>query len=179
MIRPPTMIRPLRTAFLDGPAPAGTPVDDNLFRNWFRHQAATVVVVTVAGTPPAGFTATSFTSVSLRPPLVSFCVDHASSSWPAVARGGYLAVHLLGDHQREVAANFARRGVDRFAEHRAWRAGPHGVPVLDDSLGWLVCQTAELVPAGDHSIVLATPLRGAHTAGTPLLYHEGDYTRPV
>jgi flavin reductase (DIM6/NTAB) family NADH-FMN oxidoreductase RutF len=174
------MSRPLTTAVLDGPAPtAGTPVDDDLFRSWFRRQASTVTVVTVAGTPPAGFTATSFTSVSLRPALVSFCVDRTSSSWPAVAKGGFLAVHMLGEHQRDVAATFARSGVDRFAAHGAWRSGPGGVPLLDDSLAWLLCRTAELVTAGDHTIVLASPLAGAYgSTGRPLVYHAGSYTRP-
>lgn len=174
--------QPRPAAVLDGPArhhPAGEPVDDELFRTWFRRQASTVAVVTVAGEPPVGFTATSFTSVSLRPPLVSFCVDQASSSLSAVVRGGFLAVHLLACSQRDVAATFATRGIDRFATHGAWRTGPCGVPVLDDTLGWLVCRTTELITAGDHTIVLAAPLVGAHDGtDVPLVYHAGGYTRP-
>jgi flavin reductase (DIM6/NTAB) family NADH-FMN oxidoreductase RutF len=76
----------------------GSPtLEPDLFRSVLRRQAATVTVVTTTAPPPAkaaaptptpvGFTASSFTSVSLHPPLVSFCVDRGSSSWPAVRPG--------------------------------------------------------------------------------------------
>jgi len=77
-----------------------TVVDPDLFRALLRRHAAAVVVVTAPGTPPAGFTATSFTSVSLEPPLVSFCLAHTASSWPAVSRASLVAVHVLADHFR-------------------------------------------------------------------------------
>ncbi|MBO4208915.1 flavin reductase family protein [Micromonospora echinofusca] len=161
-------------------APVGQPVDDQLFRNWFRRQASSVVVVTVAGDPPAGFTATSFTSLSLHPPLVSVCLNRDSSSWPAMVRAGHVGVHLLGADQAAVAGTFATHGIDRFAAHRDWRYGPRGVPLLDGALGWLLCRVTQLVPAGDHAIVIAAPLLGSHEPdGQPLLYHDGHYTRPA
>ncbi len=117
------------------------PVDGDLFRTLLRHQASTVTVVTAPGTPPAGFTATSFTSVSLAPPLVSFCLGRTSSSWPAVAVADHVAVHLLSHRQQGLARTFATSGIDRFAAPTRWRTGPHGVPVLDGTLAFLVCQT--------------------------------------
>jgi len=155
-------------------------VDADLFRALLRHQASTVTVVTAPGTPagtrPAGFTATSFTSVSLVPPLVSFCLGRTSSSWPAVARAGHVAVHLLSHRQQELARRFATSGVDRFAAPTAWRTGPHGVPVLDGTLAWLVCRVADRVVAGDHAVVLAEPLLAqAGRDDSPLLYHQGRY----
>src|SRR5690348_15107144 len=78
------------------------PADD--VRRLLRRQVKTVTVVTAAGDGgPVGFTATSFTSVSLRPPVVSFCVHRESSSWPAMAAAGYVAVHFLGAGQAELA----------------------------------------------------------------------------
>jgi flavin reductase (DIM6/NTAB) family NADH-FMN oxidoreductase RutF len=152
-------------------------VDDGQLRRLLRRQAATVVVITAAGSErPVGFTATSFTSVSLRPPLVLFCVDCGSSSWPAVRAAAHVAVHLLGADQAELARTFATRGIDRFAP-TAWHSGPYGVPLLDRALGWLVCRVAERVTAGDHAIVLAEPVVTAHAGGAPLLYHNGHYTR--
>ncbi|HYN94747.1 MAG TPA: flavin reductase family protein [Pilimelia sp.] len=151
------------------------PPDD--FRALLRRQAATVTVVTAAGSPPVGFTATSFTSVSLHPPLVSFCLARASSSWPTVRRAGHVAVHLLAEGQQEVARTFATSGIDRFAEHGDWRPGPHGVPVLDGALAWLVCRVTQRVDAGDHAIVLAEPLVAGQRLGAPLLYHSGRYAR--
>src|SRR4051794_18443471 len=101
-----------------GDSKEGTPVtvvDPDLFRALLRRHAAAVVVVTARGTPPAGFTATSFTSVSLEPPMVSFCLAHTASSWPAVSRAGLIAVHVLTEHQEAVARTFATSGIDRFA----------------------------------------------------------------
>lgn len=152
-------------------------VDGEAFRRLLRHQASTVTVVTAPGTPPAGFTATSFTSVSLRPPLVSFCLGRSSSSWPAVARTEHVAVHLLAHRQQELARTFATSGIDRFAAPTAWRAGPHEVPLLDGTLAWLVCRIVERVAAGDHTVVVAKPLLAGHGDGdgAPLLYHQGRY----
>jgi len=151
-------------------------VDADLFRTLLRHQASTVTVVTAPGTPPVGFTATSFTSVSLAPPLVSFCLSHGASSWPTVAVAEHVAVHLLGHRQQALARTFATSGIDRFAASATWQVGPHGVPILDGTLAWFVCRVVERVTAGDHGVVLAEPLvaqRG--NDGTPLLYHDGHY----
>ncbi|MEV6596313.1 flavin reductase family protein [Actinoplanes sp. NPDC051346] len=144
-------------------------------RGLLRRQASTVTVVTAAGEPPAGFTATSFTSVSLEPPLVSFCLSRDSSSWPTLARASHVAVHLLGADQADLARRFATSGIDRFATPTAWRRGPHGVPVLDAALAWLLCRVTDRIPAGDHAVVLAEPLLGEHGDGAPLLYHDGRY----
>ncbi|MBQ1095941.1 flavin reductase family protein [Streptomyces sp. b94] len=149
----------------------------DLLRSAFRRHAAGVAVITARGDAgPVGFTATSLTSVSAEPPLLSFGIGTGSSSWPAVSEAEYVGVHLLGDHQEDLAATFARSGADRFAAPTAWREGPEGVPVLDGVLTWLVCRVAGRVPAGDHRIVLAEVLLGDPTgAGSPLLYHRGRY----
>ncbi|WP_416475883.1 flavin reductase family protein [Streptomyces sp. LKA04] len=151
---------------------------DDLLRSVFRRHAAGVAVITATGSSgPVGFTATSLTSVSARPPLLSFGIGTGSSSWPALAAAEYVGVHVLGEHQRELAATFARSGADRFGAPTAWRPGPRGVPVLDGVLAWLVCRVAARVPAGDHRIVLAEVLTGDPAgAGGPLLYHQGGYT---
>jgi len=151
-------------------------VDNDLFRALLRHQASTVTVVTAPGTPPVGFTATSFTSVSLVPALVSFCLGRTSSSWPTVAVADHVAVHLLAQRQQELARTFATSGIDRFAAPTVWRVGPHGVPVLDGTLAWVVCRIVERVAAGDHAVVLAEPLLAQYgDEDSPLLYHQGRY----
>lgn len=149
----------------------------DLFRSVFRRHAAGVAVITAAGPDgPAGFTATSLVSVSAEPPMLSFGIGTGASSWPAVSRAGHVGIHILGEHQQELAATFARSGADRFGAPTAWRAGPQGVPVLDDVLAWLVCKVHARVPAGDHRIVLAEVVAGDPTrAGRPLLYHQGRF----
>ncbi|MFI5909206.1 flavin reductase family protein [Dactylosporangium sp. NPDC051541] len=158
-------------------------IDDGLFRRVLRRHAAAVVVVTTAGGDgPAGFTATSFTSVSLDPPLVSFCLAKAASVWPSVSAATAVAVHVLTADQEPVARVFATPGIDRFAEYErigAWHRGPAGVPLLDDSLAVLICRIVNLVEAGDHMIVIASPVHAEHhddADAAPLVYHDGAYT---
>lgn len=154
-------------------------IQPELFRALLRRHAAGVVVITVPGEHPVGFTVTSFTSVSLRPPLVSFCLDRASSSWPAVAAASYVGVHVLTDTQEALAQTFATKGVDRFAPPTRWHSGPYGVPVLAAVHAVLLCRVVDRVNAGDHAIVLSELVDGDHTgeATEPLLYHNGRYRR--
>jgi len=155
-----------------------SPADADLFRALLRRHAAAVVVITAPGEPPAGFTATSFTSVSLDPPMVSFCLAHTASAWPAIAAAEVVAVHVLTQEQEHVARTFATRGIDRFAAHGAWEPGPGGVPLLGGVLARIVCRVVRRVEAGDHSIVLAAPETGTHhedLTATPLVYHDGHY----
>ncbi len=151
----------------------------DLLRSVFRQHAAGVAVITARGDAgPVGFTATSLTSVSADPPMLSFGVGTGSSSWPAIAATDHVGVHVLGEHQQELAATFARSGADRFAAPTAWREGPEGVPLLDGVLAWLVARVVTRVPAGDHRLVLAEVLRGETTGtGRPLLYHQGRFHR--
>ncbi|MFF0156756.1 flavin reductase family protein [Streptomyces sp. NPDC005263] len=157
----------------------GTPrlASPDLLRSVFRRHAAGVAVITARGEAgPVGFTATSLTSVSADPPMLSFGIGTGASSWPAVSESEHVGVHILGEHQQDLAATFARSGADRFGAATAWREGPEGVPVLDDVQAWLVCRVVARVPAGDHRIVLAEVAVGDSTGpGRPLLYHQGRF----
>lgn len=154
-------------------------LDAAVFRAVFRRHAAGVAVVTASGpSGPVGFTATSLTSVAVEPPILSFGISAGSSCWPVVAEAPYVGVHILGEHQEELAALFARSGADRFGPGTAWSPGPHGVPVLDGVAAWLVGRVAGRVPAGDHRIVVAEAVAGdPHGPGRPLLYHQGGFRR--
>ncbi|MFI7385398.1 flavin reductase family protein [Streptomyces sp. NPDC049813] len=155
---------------------AARPATPDLLRSVFRRHAAGVAVITAAGDAPVGFTATSLTSVSAEPPVVSFGIGLAASSWPTVAEAGHVGVHILGEHQADLAGTFARSGADRFAAPTRWHEGPEGVPVLDGVLAWLVCKVIARVPAGDHRIVLAEAVCGDPAGdGRPLLYHQGRF----
>lgn len=163
-------------AGIDVAAPA---FDAAAFRSVFRRHAAGVAVITAPGAQgPVGFTATSLTSVAAEPPLLSFGVSTGSSSWPTVAEAPFVGVHILGDHQEELAAVFARSGADRFGPPTAWSEGPHGVPLLDAVSAWLICRVVARIPAGDHRIVIAQAVEGdPHGPGHPLLYHQGGFHR--
>lgn len=151
----------------------------DLLRSVFRRHAAGVAVVTAQGERPVGFTATSLNSVAADPPLVSFGVATSSSTWPVIAEAEYVGVHILGEHQEELAAVFARSGADRFSPPTSWRPGPGNVPVLDGVLAWLVCRVVARIPAADHRIIVAEVVVGdpgdLGEAGRPLLYHQGRF----
>ncbi|NWF25680.1 flavin reductase family protein [Streptomyces sp. PKU-EA00015] len=155
---------------------AASPAADELLKSAFRQHAAGVAVITAQGERPVGFTATSLTSVAADPPLISFGVGTGSSSWPVVAEAEYVGVHILGEHQQELAATFARSGADRFALPTCWRTGPEGVPVLEGVVAWLVARVVARVPAGDHRLVIAEVVTGDPAGGgRPLLYHQGRF----
>ena len=152
-----------------------TPIIDEVrFRRTLGQHAAGVVVVTGPG--PVGLTATSLTSVSLDPPLVSFCVGRASTTWPDLREAEMFAVNVLSGDQAAIAARFAGDGVDRFAEPTSWRTGPNGVPILGGTTAHLLCEPYDTVALGDHwlvvGLVVGTELG---TARDPLLYHRGRY----
>ena len=159
------------------PAIGARTATPDLLRSVFRRHAAGVAVITAAhGGHPVGFTATSLTSVSAEPPMISFGIGTGASSWPAVSAAEHVGVHILGEHQRELAGTFARSGADRFGAPTEWHEGPEGVPVLDGTLAWMVCRIVARVPAGDHRLVLAEAVAGDPAGeGRPLLYHHGRF----
>ncbi|TWP52078.1 flavin reductase family protein [Lentzea tibetensis] len=145
------------------------------FRRAFRRHPAGVVVITAdAEHGPVGFTATSLTSLSLRPPLISFGVSTGSSSWPHIKDAATVVVSFLQAQHEHVARRFATSGIDRFAE-RDWHRLPGGEPVITGT-NWLRAEVERFIPIGDHSIVVAQVLQSdLHNDGPPLLYHDGSY----
>ncbi len=138
-------------------------VDGAELRSVLRAHASGIAVLTAPG--PTGVTITSFTSVSADPPLVSFALAETSSTWRRIRTSEWFGIQILSAEQREVAQRFASPGADRFGPATRWRTGPHGVPLLDDCLCWLVCSRHDTLKIGDHHVVVA---RVEHTlAGAP------------
>ncbi|MFB9800792.1 flavin reductase family protein [Streptomonospora salina] len=142
-----------------------------------EHAAGVVVVTAEAPHGPVGVTATSFTSVSLDPPLVSFYIDDRSSTWQGLREAPAFAVNILGEHQQEVASRFAARGVDRFAPPTRWRRGSEDLPLLHGAAGHLLCRKHDVLAVGDHWLVVGrvAQSRVSAEAGRPLVYHRGRY----
>ncbi|MFI7440020.1 flavin reductase family protein [Nonomuraea indica] len=149
------------------------------FRRALAAHAAGVVVITAqSGGIPAGLTATSFSSVSLDPPLVSFYVDRSSTTWPSLSAADHFAVNILAGDQADLAARFARKGIDRFAPPTRWRPGPYGAPLLHDVSAHLICLPYETTEVGDHLLVAGLVVGAdVHSPGHPLLYHQGRFGR--
>jgi flavin reductase (DIM6/NTAB) family NADH-FMN oxidoreductase RutF len=102
---------------------------------------------------PVGMSASSFTSVSLDPPLVSVCVALTSTTWPLLLPAPRLGLSVLAEEQGPVARALAAQGIDRFAEV-SWEHTPDGAVFIHSSVLWLDTVLYGVVPAGDHQIAL-------------------------
>jgi flavin reductase ActVB len=122
----------------------------------------------------AGLTASSFTSVSLEPPLVLFCLAHNSTSKPAFEATDGFVIHILSEGQRALSGQFAQQGGDKFAGV-AWQAGLRGMPLLDGALAHLECRIAQVHSGGDHLIVVGEVERIQVREEKPLVYYRGAY----
>jgi len=145
-------------------------------RQAFGSFATGVTVVTTRDIDgnPIGFTANSFTSVSLEPPLLLVCLAKTSSNIGHFSRASRFAVNILGEAQKDISSRFASRVEDRFAETR-WREGAQGTPLIEDAVAWFDCTTDNLVDAGDHIILIGQVAEFGHNDGRPLAYLRGHY----
>ena len=136
----------------------------------------TAIAALLDGTP-VGLAASSFTSVSLDPPLVSVCVAHTSTTWPVLVRAARFGVSILGAEQHVAARQLAAREGDRFAE-LSWRVTDDGAVLLDGASAWLDCSVDAVHRAGDHDIVvLRVHDLDADHAVTPLVFHSSRFCR--
>lgn len=138
----------------------------------------TVVTTTTEDGAPIGFTANSFTSVSLDPPLLLVCLAKTSRNYQTLTTAKGFAVNILSEGQKDVSNTFARPVEDRFAAVN-WKTGPFGSPVFADVAAWFDCSMHQLVDAGDHVILLGKIEGVENTGKTGLGYARGGYFTPA
>lgn len=157
-----------------------TEIDPRALRNAFGAFMTGVTVVTTHDRDgnPLGFTANSFTSVSLDPPLVLVCLANSSRNYDAFNEASGFAVNVLSEEQKDVSNTFARPVEDRFAAVD-WQAGPHGSPVFDGVSAWFDCSMFSRVDAGDHLILIGKVEAFENTAHPGLGYARGAYVTPA
>lgn len=129
---------------------------------------------------PLGITVNSFTSVSLRPPLVSFAIDHRATVLPHFRAAKTFAVNVLAQDQIDISVRFATLDHDERFDGVPWHIGETGAPIIEGALAWLECTRWKLIEAGDHTVFLVT-VRTAFSAdaGQPLLYFASSYQKLV
>ena len=150
--------------------------DARSFRDALGRLATGVTFVTAAPDgDPAGLIVNSLTSVSLEPPLVSFCPSRCSLTWSRMRRAGRFGVNVLGHRHERFAIGATPAGADRFAG-LDWEPGRGGVPLLTDALASLECEIVAEHPAGDHWIVVGRVdnLRIAPIED-PLVFYAGAF----
>ena len=150
--------------------------DDAALRRTLGGFVTGVTVVTARGSDGAafGFTANSFTAVSLAPPLVLVCVGDAVQGVETFRTCGRFAISILSDSQRALSRSFADDAPNLFPA-TDWRDGPHGSPILRDGLGWLECAAERRIDAGDHMILVGRVLAHECSDRRPLVYYRGGY----
>ncbi|WP_199053725.1 flavin reductase [Aquitalea sp. ASV15] len=140
---------------------------------------AFVTGVTVVSTrqedgTPRGFTANSFTSVSLDPALVLICIGKSAASYPVFSAAGHFSISILAEDQKQVSSLFASKAADKF-EQVAWQQGQTGSPIIAGAAAWFDCETHQVVEAGDHIILIGRVVDFANTSASPLGYGRGAY----
>ena len=135
-----------------------------------------VTTVTAESGEPVGFTANSFTSVSLEPPLLLVCLAHTAASYRAFREAESFAVNVLAADQQETAMLFATRGADKFGP-TDWHPGVLGAPLIDGCLARFDCAMHQRVTAGDHDILMGRVIGFSRHEGQALLFHSGAYQR--
>jgi flavin reductase (DIM6/NTAB) family NADH-FMN oxidoreductase RutF len=141
----------------------------------------TVATVLDAVGTPHGLTVSSFTSVSLDPPLILVCVQNRSAAAYLLKAANTFTVNILSDAQEDVSNHFTRpdrpRGGDCF-DGVPHRIGASGAAVLAGAAGHLDCRVHAMHEAGDHLIVIGAVIHlSVDAAAAPLVFHRGRYER--
>ena len=153
-----------------------TEIDIPQFRHVVSHFATGVVVI--CGNENGqlvGFAAQSFVSLSLDPPLILFCPQRTSKSWPRISQLEGFCVNILSEKQGEISNAFAVSG---DVPNIDWKpSAVSGSPILKDALAYIDCVIHEELDGGDHTIVVAAvkDLAVCDPKIDPLLFYQGRY----
>ncbi|MGY1751406.1 flavin reductase family protein [Modestobacter sp. SYSU DS0511] len=165
----------------DLPAPRTAAVPAGALRGAFGAVPTGVVAVgglidrALDGTAPLAMVASTFTGVSLDPPLVSLCVQHGIRTWPALRALPRLGISVLAEGQGELARALASRRPERF-DAVDWTATADGALRIEPATAWFDCAVESELPAGDHLIVLLRVLDLDVVPGrAPLVWHGSAF----
>jgi flavin reductase (DIM6/NTAB) family NADH-FMN oxidoreductase RutF len=151
------------------------PIDDARFRQAMGHFASGVTVVTTAAESELyGMTVSSFSSLSLNPPLVLICIDKSVPTHDILMHAGCFVVNILEERQEHLSRRFATTANDKF-KGVAWHTGKLGLPVLDNTLAAIECSLRDTLNGGDHTIFIGEVVDAEVREGAPLLYYRRGY----
>ena len=154
-------------------------VEPRAFRDTLGRYPTGVSIITTADEKGvwSGATIGSFSSLSLSPPLVLFCLDKSALCHPAFTVAKNYAVNVLAEDQTHLSNMFASRNARPWGDLDT-RVGTTGAPLLADCVAWIECEMEAIHPGGDHDIFVGRVVAiEAAPAGRPLLYFGGGYRR--
>jgi flavin reductase (DIM6/NTAB) family NADH-FMN oxidoreductase RutF len=154
-------------------------IDPDSFRSVLGRFASGITVVTTRDVEgrDVGMTVSAFCSVSLRPPLISVCVDHAASMFHALQDAERFGVSILASDQEALSRRFAAMESSHRFEGIGYVRGESGVVLLTDALAHLECRVVAQHEAGDHSIFIGEVEAATARNARPLLYYRGGYAQ--
>lgn len=153
--------------------------DPRALRNAFGAFATGVTLVTTVGRDgrPIAMTANSFSSVSLDPPLVLWCIDKGSDRLGIFEASPVFAINILAERHKALSGRFATKGQPYLdgVEFATWETG---CPIITDACAIFECDVVSRHDAGDHIIYVGAVRRfeTPETSGKPLLFHRGNYS---
>jgi flavin reductase (DIM6/NTAB) family NADH-FMN oxidoreductase RutF len=150
--------------------------NERMFRDALGRFATGVTAITIMGPDgPLGFTANSFSSLSLDPPLVLWSLAKSSRRYGHFAAAEVFSIHVLGQDQADWPRRFSRGG-EGFAG-LDWVLSDEGVPILPGVLARFDCRRHAIHEGGDHQIIIGQVLRLALEEGAPLVFAKGRFGR--
>ena len=154
-------------------------VDPDTFRSVLGRFASGITIVTTrdANDRDCGMTVSAFCSVSLIPPLVLICVDHAASSHETLLEASHFAVSILAAHQEPLSRRFSGPDEDKRFDGVGYSRGLTGAALLDDALAHIECKRVAHYGAGDHTVVIGEVDSAVAHGHRPLLYYRGGYAQ--
>jgi len=153
----------------------GSAISKAEFRQALGHFPTGITVISTAdgNGKPYGATVSSFSSLSLDPPLVQWSLTTSSYSYPIFSNATHFAVNILAADQEEVSRTFCKP-IDRFSQVDS-SCGLEGLPLVDGCVGWIECAMERQIDAGDHTIFIGRVLRTRFDGKAPLVHWRGDY----
>ena len=151
-------------------------IDATVYKNVLGSFPSGVTVITTLDDDGqiVGLTASAFSSLSMAPPLVLFCPNYSSDSYPVLIRNKRFAIHLLSGAQQAEAYAFARKGKDK-ARGIEWTLSALGNPLLANATAIIECELWREYEGGDHAIMVGAVknLIVPEQAPSPLVYCRG------
>ncbi len=153
--------------------PTGQVTEEQLrFKEAMARFASGVTIVTTTDDAGQswGFTASSFCSLSLQPPLVLVCLDRSADCYPVFCARPRFLVNILSTQHRELALRFATKGGDKFAAQPFVGHDGDGLPALPDAVATVSCRLRDCHDGGDHVILVGEADGADVTDGAPLVH---------
>lgn len=133
----------------------------------------TVITTSIDG-EPYGLAVNAFSSVSLDPPTVLFCVNESAKTHAHLVRSGAVGINILGFDQEAVAQVFATSGGDKFSQ-LDWEQGSEGVPLIRGAASRFQARILQMHSVGTHTVFICSIQDADVLESEPLVYLRGSF----